>query len=66
MKYLKTTILYILFFVAMVLCSTAVVKVLDLLLNMDYESIWNVGFKVGFVAWAFLSGAYIMYKKKQS
>ncbi len=65
MKFLKTIILYILFLVAMVLCSTAVMKVLDLIFDIGYENIWNIGYKVGFVVWLLLAGAIIISKKRK-
>ena len=65
MKFLKTIILYILLLVAMVLCSTAVMKVLDFIFDIGYENIWNIGYKVGFAAWFLLSGAIIIGKKKK-
>lgn len=66
MKFLNTMILYILFLVAMILCSTAVMKVLDLILDIGYEKIWNIGYKVGFIAWLLLSGAILISKKGKS
>ncbi len=65
MKFLKTIILYILLLVAMVLCSTAVMKVLDLIFDIGYENIWDIGYKVGFVVWLLLSGAIIIGKKRK-
>lgn len=65
MKFLKTIMLYILLLVAMVLCSTAVMKVLDLIIVIGYDNIWNIGYKIGFVAWVLLSVATIMGKKKK-
>ena len=64
MKYVKAGILYILLLVAMALCSTVVMKVLDLVFNTGYENIWNIGFKVGFVAWLFLLVTSIVRKKR--
>ncbi len=51
--------------VAMVLCSTAVMKVLDLIFDIGYENIWDIGYKVGFVIWLLLSGAIIIGKKRK-
>ena len=64
MKYVKACILYILLLVAMVLCSTAVMKVFDLIIKTGYENIWEVGCKVGFVAWLILSVTSIIRKIK--
>ena len=65
MKILKTIILYILFLLAMVLCGTAVMKALDLLFQLDYENVWSIGYKVGFVSWLILSVMSIISKTKK-
>ena len=65
MKLLKTIMLYILLLVVLVLCSTAVMKVLDLIFSINYENIWDIGYKVGFAAWLFLSGSSIISKKRR-
>lgn len=51
MKIVRYIVLEILLLVAMVLCGTAIMKLFDILLKLDYENIWVVGFKVGFIAW---------------
>ena len=65
MKILKTIILYILFLLAMVLCGTAVMKVLDIVFQLDYENVWSIGYKVGFVSWLILSVKSIVSKTKK-
>ncbi len=35
----------------MLLFGIATMKILDLLFKLGYENIWEVGFKVGFIAW---------------
>ena len=64
MKYVKDCLLYILLLISVVLCSTAVMKVLDLVFKIGYENIWTIGYKVGFVAWLLLSVASIIRKRK--
>ena len=55
MKIVKYIILEILFLIAMVLCGTAVMEVLDVLFQLDCENIWTIGYKVGFTTWFGLS-----------
>ena len=64
MKYVMDCLLYILLLISVVLCSTAVMKVLDLVFKIGYENIWTIGYKVGFVAWLLLSVASIIRKRK--
>lgn len=64
LKYVKAGILYILLLVAVVLCSTAVMKVLDFVFEIGYENIWDIGYKVGFVAWILLSVTSIIHRRK--
>ena len=64
MKYVKDCLLYILLLISVVLCSTAVMKVLDLVFKIGYENIWTIGYKVGFVAWLLLSVASIIRKRR--
>lgn len=49
--------------IAMCLCGTMVMEVFDVLLSLGYESIWSVGFKVGFVAWLAILVLQIFLKK---
>ncbi len=51
MKVIKFIVLEILLLIVMLLCGTATMKILDLLFKLGYENIWEVGFKVGFIAW---------------
>lgn len=51
MKTLKYILLEFLLLIVMLLCSTGVMKIFDIIFKLNYESIWNVGFKVGFIAW---------------
>lgn len=65
MKILKTTILYLLFLIVMILCATAVMKVLDIIFKLGYENIWATGSKVGFAAWLFSSATSFFNKTKK-
>lgn len=51
MKIVKKIILWLLLLIVMVICGTFILKIFDLLLELDYENIWISGFKVGFTAW---------------
>lgn len=64
MEILKKIVLYALFLIAMVVCATAVIKIYDLILDLDFENIWEVGFKVGFVTWIAML-AYIHLRRKK-
>jgi len=64
MEILKKIVLYALFLIAMVVCATAVIKIYDLILDLDFENIWKVGFEIGFVAWIAML-AYILVRRKK-
>lgn len=51
MRNVKKIILYVALLVALCLCGTIVMKIFDLILKLNYESVWAVGFRVGFIAW---------------
>ncbi len=51
MKVLKIIVLEILLLIVMMLCGTATMKILELLFKLGYENVWEVGFKIGFIAW---------------
>ncbi|MBR7115254.1 MAG: hypothetical protein IKC66_04790, partial [Alistipes sp.] len=61
---LKKIVLYALFLIAMVVCATAVIKIYDLILDLDFENIWKEGFKAGFAAWIAML-AYIHLRRKK-
>lgn len=61
MKILKNIALYLLLLIAMAVCGTAVLKIYDLVLDLDFENIWTAGFKVGFIAWILML-IYIYYR----
>lgn len=67
MKVIRYIVLEALLLVAMLLCSTAVMKILDVILKLNYENVWDIGFKVGFFAWLILliDGIRRLSKKKQ-
>lgn len=55
MKIGKMILLYLLFLIAMVVCSTAVMKIFDMFFSLGFEDTWDIGFKVGFLSWLILS-----------
>lgn len=67
MKVIRYVILEAILLVAMLLCGTAVMKILDIILKLNYENVWNIGFKVGFIAWMILLVDWIrrLSRKKQ-
>ena len=46
MKILKKVVLEILLLIVMCLCGTAIMKLFDIILKLNYENIWTAGFKV--------------------
>lgn len=64
MKILKTLLLYTLFLISMMLCATAVMKIMDLVFQIGYENIWSVGCMIGFLVWLFLSVMPVIRRKK--
>lgn len=38
----------------MIICGTAVLKIYDWILGLDFDNIWTAGFKVGFIAWGLM------------
>lgn len=64
MKILKRVLLYTLFLLSMMLCATAVMKVLDLVFQIGYETVWSVGCKIGFLVWLWLTAVPFIRKKK--
>lgn len=64
MKILKYAVLEALLLLFMLLCSTAVMKIFDLLLSLSYENIWDIGCKVGFVSWLVLLVCTVISKTK--
>lgn len=61
----KKVMLAILLLIVLALCGTLVMKIFDLLLALEYENIWMVGFKVGFLAWIFLIVGSVIYKLRK-
>ena len=50
-KILRTVVLSLLSLVAMVLCGTAVVWIMNSVLGRGMDDIWLDGFQAGFLAW---------------
>lgn len=63
----KYAILEALFLIVMLLCGTGVMKILDVILKLNYESVWGIGFKVGFISWIVMLVIMIvrLHRKKQ-
>ncbi len=51
MHHFKKLILYVVLLVALCICSTIVMELLDLILKLNYENIWSMRFKIGFTVW---------------
>ena len=54
MKLVKYIVFAILLLIAMLLSSTLVMKILDIILHLNFESIFIIGFKVDFISWLVL------------
>jgi hypothetical protein len=50
-KLAKTVVLSLLSLVAMVLCGTAVIWIMNSVLGRGMDDIWLDGFQAGFIAW---------------
>lgn len=50
-KILRTVVLSLLSLIAMVLCGTAVVWIMNSVLGRGMDDIWLDGFQAGFLAW---------------
>ncbi|MBH1940909.1 hypothetical protein I5677_08405 [Mobilitalea sibirica] len=59
---IRNVVLAILLLIALALCGTVVIKIFDLIFGLEYESIWIIGFRVGFLAWILLIGGNVIYK----
>ncbi len=66
MKVIKIIVLEILLLIVMLLCGTATMKILDLLFKLGYENVWEVGFKVGLIAWLSYSVVTFIVKLKNN
>lgn len=51
LKIAKIIVLWLLLLIVMAIFGTLVLKIFDLLLNLEYVNVWSSGFKVGFTAW---------------
>lgn len=66
MKVIKYIFLEILLLISMLFISTFIMNLFDLIFNLQYENIWNIGFKVGFIAWLGLLVFRIVVKKMKN
>lgn len=62
---MKTVAIYALFLIAMFLFGAGVMKILDFIFQLDYENIWSIGFKVGFLSWLALTVISIVKRYKK-
>lgn len=62
---MKTVAIYALFLIAMLLFGAGVMKILDFIFQLDYENIWSIGFKVGFLSWLALTVISIVKRYKK-
>ncbi|GAE86979.1 hypothetical protein [Acetivibrio straminisolvens] len=62
---IKNIVLAIVLLIVLTLLGTAVMKILDLLFDLEYESISRAGFKVGFAAWLLLIVGNVIYKLRK-
>lgn len=65
MVYIKKVILGVLLLFVLVLCGTAMMKILDAIFGLGFYDIGRVGLKVGFLAWIFLIVAGFINKLKK-
>lgn len=54
MKIYRYIVLELLLLIALILCGTAVIKLFDILLKLQFENIWTTGFIAGLFAWVIL------------
>lgn len=66
MKIVKIILLNVLLLIAMCICGTFVMWVLDVILSLEYPSVFVIGTKVGFVAWLILLVGQVYRKCKKS
>ena len=64
MNVAKHIILEIVFLIAILLCTTVAMKILDVLFKFNYENIWTISFEIGFFAWLILSIIIVIVKIK--
>lgn len=67
MKIIKYVCLELLLFVSMTLLATATLKIIDMILKLNFDNIWQEGFEVGFLAWIMILVIQIFrrYKKRK-
>lgn len=66
MKIIKNLILQMLLLLVTCLFGTIVIKIFDMVLNPSHDSIGEIGFKVGFIAWIILLITTLYNKKHNS
>lgn len=63
-KIIRAAVLSLLLLAAVVLCATATIKLMDLILHTGIEDLWAAGIKAGFIAWLVLSVMILVRRKK--
>ena len=51
MKIIKYIILELMLLISLLLISTFVMKIFDVILNLKYDNNWTNGYKIRFIAW---------------
>ena len=59
MQTLKTSLLWLLSLIALMLCSVLALKIMDMVLTLDNTNIWSTGLKSGLLAWVIMAGILI-------
>lgn len=51
MRAIKNIALYLLVLMVLCIVGAAVLKIYDMIMNLDFDNVWFSGFKVGLIAW---------------
>lgn len=67
MKIIKCICLEILLFISLLILGIVTLKIMDIIFKINFDNIWQDGFKVGFLAWiiVLVSQLFIKYKGKK-
>lgn len=65
MANIKKVMLSISLLIVLTLCGTVVMKIFDLIIDLEFENIRVVGFKVGFLAWILLIVGIVIFKTRK-
>ena len=64
MKYVKTVLLAVALLVALSLCGTVVLKIFDIIMELNIDNIFYAGFQVGLIAFILLMVGRIVKQRK--